>query len=185
MSRRTARGNRIGLAFVGLLMLLVALAMLARSFNIMPGILGSPDAPVIEPRTSEFAAEQTWFWVVLAVVLIVIALLALRWLALQTRSDSLGRLRLESDPRRGVTTMPAGAATGALEHDLAGSPYLRRASASLNGTASRPRLNLSATLAPSAEVSAAKGRLYEALERYGQAMEAPDLPTTVHLRVGR
>lgn len=185
MSRRTARGNRIGLAIVGLVLLLISLLALARSLNVMPGILGSPDAPVIEPRTSEFAAEQTWFWVALAVVLIVIALLALRWLAVQTRSDSLGRLRLESDPRRGVTTMPAGAATGALESDLANSPYLRRASASLDGTATRPRLNLAATIAPSAEVAAAKSRVYEALERYGQAMEAPDLPTTVHLRVGR
>jgi hypothetical protein len=185
MSRRTARGNRIGLAIVGLVLLAVSLATLARSLNLMPGILGSPDAPVIEQRTREFAAEQTWFWVVLAVALIVIALLALRWLAIQTRTDTIGRLRLESDPRRGVTTMPAGVATGALENDLVSSPYLRRASASLNGTSTQPRLNLSATLTPSAEVAAAKSKVYEALERYGRAMEAPDLPTTVHLRIGR
>jgi HAMP domain-containing protein len=185
MSRRTARGNRMGLAIVGLLLLIAGLLILARSLNLAPGILGSPDAPVAEQRTRNFAAEQTWFWVVLAIVLILIALLALRWLAVQTRSDALGRLRLESDPRRGATTMPAGAATGALEDDLSGSPYLRRASATLNGSASRPRLKVAATMAPSAEVGAVRSRLIEALGRYGQAMEAPDPPTTVHLRVGR
>jgi HAMP domain-containing protein len=185
VSRRTARGNRIGLAIVGLALLIAGLLTLARGLDIMPGILGSPDAPVAEQRTRDFLAEQTWFWVVLAVVLVLIALLALRWLAVQTRSDALGKLRLESDARRGATTMPAGAATGALEEDLASSPYLRRASATLNGSASRPRLNLSATIAPSAEVAAAKGRVYEALERYGRAMETPQLPTLVHLRVGR
>lgn len=185
MSRRTNRGNRIGLAIVGLLLLIAGLLVLARSLNLAPGILGSPDAPVAEQRTRDFAAEQTWFWVVLAVVLILIALVALRWLAVQTRSDTLRRLRLESDLRRGATTMPTGAATGALEEDLSGSPYLRRASATLNGSASRPRLRVAATMAPSAEVWAVRTRLYEALGRYGQAMETPELPTIVQLRVGR
>jgi hypothetical protein len=185
VNRRTARGNRIGLTIVGLLLLVAGLLVLARALNVMPGILGAPDAPLADQRTRDFGAEQTWFWIVLAVVLVLIALLALRWLAMQTRDDTLRTIRLESDPRRGTTTMPAGAATGALEDDLAASPYLRRVRASLNGSATRPRLNLAATMLPTAEPGAVKHRVYEALERYDRAMESPQTSTTVHLRVGR
>jgi hypothetical protein len=182
---RTARGNRIGLAIVGLILLLAGVAALLRALNVMPGILGSPDAPVTEEPLRDFAADQPWFWWLLAIVLIVIALLALRWLGVQARTDTVRELRLESDPRHGSTMMAAGAATGALEDDLASSPYLRRAQAGLNGSPARPRLRLNATMEPTAEPRAVLDRMYEALDRYGQAMEAPGTPATVQLRVGR
>lgn len=182
---RTARGNRIGLAIVGLVLLVAGAAALVRGLDLMPGVLGEADAPVTEQRVRDFAADQLWFWVLLAIVLILIALLALRWLAVQTRTDAVRNLRLEPDTRRGSTVMPAAAATGALEDDLANSPYLRRAQASLNGSATRPRLHLNLTMEPTAPPHAVRERTHEALDRYARAMENPQTPTVVKLRVGR
>lgn len=182
---RTARGNRIGLAIVGVILLLAGLAALLRALDLMPGILGSADAPVTEQQLRDFADEQPWFWVVLAIVLILIALLALRWLGMQARSEEVRRLRLESDPRRGSTSMPASAATGALEDDLASSPYLRKANAGLNGSPSRPRLHLAVTMEPTAEPRAVLDRTYQALDRYGRALETPETSTLVQVRVAK
>ncbi len=181
---RTARGNRIGLAIVGVLLLLAGVAALIRALEVMPGVLGSADAPVIEQPLQDLA-DQPWFWVVLAIVLIVIAVLALRWIGVQARSDAVRRLRLESDTRVGSISMPADAATGALEDDLESSPYLRHAEAGLGGGPSRPRLRLSVTMEPTAEPAAALERTHEALDRYQQAMEMPDAPAVVQLCVGR
>lgn len=182
---RTARGNRLGLAIVGVILLLAGVAALVRALDLIPGVLGSADAPVVEEPLRDFAADQPWFWVLLAVVLIIIALLALRWLAVQGRSEAVRTLRLESDSRKGSISMPADAATGALEDDLETSPYLRRAQAGLNGGPSRPRLRLSVTMEPTAEPAAALERTYQALDRYAQAMEMPDAPAVVQLHVGR
>jgi hypothetical protein len=182
---RTARGNRIGLAVVGLVLLLVGVAALVRAMDLIPEVLGSADAPVTEQRLRDFAADQPWFWVVLAIVLIMVALLALRWLGVQARSDAVRHLRLESDVRRGSTRMPAAAVTGAIEDDLAASPYLRGVQASLNGGPSRPRLKLSVTMDPAAEPEAVLDRTYEALDRYGRALEVPEAPALVMFRVGR
>jgi hypothetical protein len=185
MNRRTARGNRIGLAVVGAALLLAGAAALARGLDLLPDLLGSPDAPVTDQATRDVAADQPWFWPVLAVVLVVIALLGLRWLIVQTRTDALGTLRLEPDAGLGTTRLPARTVTGALSDDLGRSPYLRRVTATLTGNAARPHLHLAAAMAPTAEPGAVRERVHEALDRSRQALEEPQLPTTVHLRAGR
>jgi hypothetical protein len=180
---RTARGNRIGLAIVGTLLLLAGLAALLRAADVIPEVLGGADAAVLDPRLRDVAADQPWFWVVLAVVLLVVAVLALRWLGVQARSDAVRHLRLESDVRRGSTRMPAAAVTGALADDLSASPYLRGVQATLNGGPSRPRLKLSVTMDPAAEPAAVLDRTYEALDRYGQALEVSEARALVTFRV--
>lgn len=182
--RRTARGNRIGLAIVGVVLLLVGIAALLRAADVMPGVLGSAQAPVLDQQTQDIAG-QAWFWPVVALVALIIGLLALRWLAVQGRSNTVRQLRLESDNRRGATRLPADAATDALEDDLTASPYLQRAQARLRGSAAHPRLDLSVTMAHNAEPSEALDRTYEALDRYRQALDEPDAPATVRLRVAR
>lgn len=185
MNRRTARVNRLGLAIVGLALVLVGLAALLRGLGLFPDLLGSADAPVTDRRTRDFAADQAWFWPVLALVLVVTALLALRWLTVQTRTDAVRTVRVEPDPRRGRTRLPARAVTGAVEDDVAASPYWRRAQASLGGSPAHPRLYLSATMEPTAEPAPALERVREAVDRSRQALEEPGLPTTVQLRASR
>jgi hypothetical protein len=184
MSRRTARGNRIGLAVVGAALVLAGAAALIRGLDLLPGLFGAPDAAVTDRATRDFVAEQDWFWPVLAAVLIVIGLLALRWLLVQARTGAAADLRIESDPRRGTTTVPARAMTNALVDDLTGGPQLRRVRATLKGSAVAPRLDLSAGLPARADPMAVREQLGRALERHRQALEVEHLPTTVLLRSG-
>jgi hypothetical protein len=181
VNRRTARVNRTGLAIVGLLLLAAGIAALLRALNVAPGVLGPPDAPVTDQVTRDFAAEQGWFWPVLAIALVLVALLALWWLLAQAGRDSLRTMRLDGGPR-GSSTMPAAAASGALEDDLGRSPYLRRVRASFSGGASRPHLDLVVTMDPAADPEAVRERVDVALDRQRRALEAPDLSTMVHLR---
>ncbi len=88
---------------------------------------------MIDEQTRRYATGHSWFWPALATIAVLVALLALRWLAVQTRSDTIGHIGLESDPRHGVTRLSAGAATGALEDDLSASSYVQRVNATVTG----------------------------------------------------
>lgn len=182
MNRRTARGNRIGLTLVGAVLLLAGAAALARAAGWWPGVLGPADAPVIAPDTQRFAADQTWFWLLLALVLVGIGLLALRWLAVQTRTEAVGTLRLEPDPARGTTSLPARAATGAFTGDLDGDGQLRRVRATLRHSPSRPQLFVSASLDDTADPPAVRHQLGWAIDRYRRSLEVEQLPTTFLIR---
>lgn len=181
MRRRTARGNRIGLSIVGGLLVLAGLAALARGRGWFPRLLGNPDAPIIDQATQAFPARQGWFWPVLAVIMVGIALLALRWLLVQTRTGAVGTLRLEPDPAQGAIRLPARAVTGALADDLAASPSLRRPRARLTGSPTRPRLHLTAGVDPAADPGAVRDRLHQVVDRSRQTLESPELPTTIRL----
>lgn len=188
MNRRTARGNRTGLALVGVLLAGAGTAAILRGASVAPEVLGAAGLPILDPPTRELA-DQAWFWGALAAILVVIGLLALRWLLVQTRTDAIRSIRLETDTRRGGTTLPARAVTGALQEDLADCPQLQKVQATLTRG---PALHLTLTLPAAAEpigtagdVSAAKRRLAQALARHRQALEVDDLPTVVQVRVAR
>lgn len=185
MSDRTARGNRVGLTIVGLALIVAAAAALARGLGLLPALLGHAADPVTNQRVRAFAADHLWFWLALAAVAILIALLALRWLAVQTRTEAIGAIRLEPDSRQGDTMLPAGTLTAALQNDLEESPYLRRTRAALTGHPAHPRLALTVTLEPGADPAAAEQRVREALDRLRQAMETDHLAATVEIRTAR
>jgi hypothetical protein len=182
MNRRTARGNRIGLAIVGTVLLLAGAAALLRGLDLLPDLFGAAEAPVTSEPTRDFVADQDWFWPAVAAALIVVALLALRWLLAQTRTGALRTLRLQPDARRGATTMPARTLAGALEDDLARSPYLNRPRATHTGSRTSPRLRVAASVEPGADPGAVRTRAQEAVDHCRQALEAPTLPTTVLFR---
>jgi hypothetical protein len=173
-------GNRLGLLVIGLIGLVAGLAGLARGLDLWPEVLGSAQAPVLEQQVRELAAED-WFWPVVAITLAVVALLALWWLAVQGRRGTLRTILLEADARRGATTLPARAVSGAFADDLADGSQLRRVRARLVGGRDQPRLAVTATFPASADPAAAKQHLYGALGRNRRALDAPDLPATLKL----
>lgn len=181
MNRRTSHVNRTGLAIVGVLLLAAGVLALLRALDVAPGVLGAAGAPVTDQATRDFAAEQGWFWPVLAAVLVIVALLALWWLSAQTRADALRTIRLDAGPD-GTSRMPASAASGALAEDLGRSPYVTQVRAGYQGSANRPHLDLAVTMDPAADPQAVRERLDAALDRQRRALEAPDLSTMVHLR---
>ena len=182
---RTAYGNRIALAITGLILLAGGLTALARGAAVAPRVFGTAHAPVTGGFIRHFANEHVWFWIALAIAAFVLALLALRWLAAQSRRPRPRAIRIEPDPRHGVTNLSARAMTGALQDDLADSPCLRHASATLAGSPSNPYLILSVVLEPDADPAAALRRIHGAVDRARSAVEIGRLPAIVRLRPGR
>jgi hypothetical protein len=182
VSRRTARGNRIGMLVVGLVLAVAGAAALARGLAIRPALLGQAHAAVTDQQIRRYAADHWWFWPAAAALAVVIAALALRWIAVQTRTDAIRHIGLEPDPRHGVTRLPAGAATGALEDDLSASPYVQRVNATVTGAPTAPRLALTVTLHADADPADASQRIHQALARLRQALETEHLTAKVRIR---
>lgn len=185
MNRRTGRGNRIALLLIGLALLLGGAAGLLRGLNVWPGWLGAHHALIIDKPTRHWVAAQPWFWPTVAAVSVLVFLLTLWWLAAQAQTRTLRRVALEPDARRGATYLPARAVTSAIENDLAASPYVRRSTAALTGTASTPRLALSVTMAADADPAEAVSRIGQAVQRLRAALEDDDLNATIRIRTGR
>lgn len=182
---RTVRGNRIALAITGIILLGGGLAALARGAALAPQVFGTAHAPVTGRPVRDFAHAHLWFWIALAAAAVVLALLALRWLAAQSRTPMLRAVRLEPDPRHGATSLSARAVAGVLQDDLAAGPYLRRASVALAGSPARPYLLINVVLAPDADPVAVRRRVHEAVDRARNATEIEHLPAVVRLGMSR
>lgn len=182
MNRRTARGNRIGLAVVGLILLAAGAYVLARGLAVRPELLGSAHAPLTDHDVRSYPASESWFWPVVAVVTVMITLLALRWLAVQARTDAVGDIALETSPRRGTTRLPAQVLTDALEDDLTASPYVQRVNATLTGPAAARRLAVTVTATTGSDPATVAQRTSQAIERLRQALDAENVQATVRLQ---
>ena len=86
MTRHTARVSRAGLILTGLILLAGGGAALARSLGAFPTVLGRSTAPLLSHAQTRYPTGHAWVWPVAAVAAAVIALLALWWLAAQTRT---------------------------------------------------------------------------------------------------
>ncbi|GLU47638.1 alkaline shock response membrane anchor protein AmaP [Nocardiopsis ansamitocini] len=178
-ARKSARGNRWGLAFVGLLLLAAGAAALAAGLGAFgTGVAGSP-------LLTDSAARYTRAsWVPYAVVAlsVVLALIALRWLVVQGRVDWVGRLRMEPEPLMGTTELTAGAARGVFEEEVGEYPGVRRARVKMTESSSSPHLRLDLTLNADADATAVWRRVRgEALENLRSSLELDRLPAVVRM----
>lgn len=208
MSHHIARVNRIALALVGLVLLVAGAAALARGLGLFGPSLGPSHAPVVSGQVAAYAAGHPWFWPALAVAALVVEVLALRWLLLQGRTDTIRYVNLEEDPGRGATHLSARAAAGALEDDLEESmrgqrpevglapgertPRGRRAAArpqrvraTLAGAPGAPRLALAVVLPDEADPAAARQGIQGAVTRLRQSLETERLPAIVRMHAVR
>ncbi|MEU9884480.1 alkaline shock response membrane anchor protein AmaP [Sphaerisporangium sp. NPDC051011] len=177
MKHRPAAANRVGLVLVGLLLALAGAVTLVRAL----GLLGSPNAPLIPPEVAGFPAGRPWLWPAVIAGSLVVALLALYWLLVQGRLDTLRTLELEPDPSHGTTRVSAGAAAGALEDDLAEHVGGERARASLAGAPSDPRLAIVVVLPDQADPAVARQGINGAVARLRRSLETDRLPATVRM----
>jgi hypothetical protein len=182
---RTTRGNRLGLALIGLILLLGGLTAAVRGASFVPHHLGTAHVPVTGRFVRAFADAHLWFWIALAALAVAVAVLALSWLGAQGRRRVLRTIRLEPDTRHGATTLSAHAVTDALEDDLSARPYVQRATAGLTGSRTRPHLLLNVTVEPDTDPAAARASIHEAVERARHALENDEQPATVRIRVSR
>lgn len=181
MSHRVDTANRVVLALLGLLLLGGGVVGLVASF----GAFGDPPPPVLPESARRFEDEQPWFWWAVAAVCLVIALLALRWLLAQLRTDRLGRLDLTRDDRDGRTVVQADALTDAVQTEAQSLRGVLDASARLVEDRGRT-LTLAVELADYADVAEVRRTLEDRLvASVRQAVDDPDLPVDIELRPGR
>jgi hypothetical protein len=181
----TTRGNRVGLALTGLILLLGGLTAAVRGAAFVPHHLGAAHTPLTGHFIRDFADTHLWFWIALAALAVAIGTLTLSWLGAQSRRPTLRTIQLEPDTRHGATTLSAHAVTNALENDLNADPYVRRATAGLTGSRTRPHLLLNVTIDPDTDPAAARSNIHQAIKRARHALENDDQPTTVRIRVSR
>ena len=195
MSSKTARGNRIGLAVVGVLLLAAGGYVLARSL----GAFGTEqaDAPVYAERSASWIhAQQPWIWITLAGIGAIVALLALRWLLVQFRTDRLGRIAMDTDLAldpdddgdlgAGRTTLPTSALTTAIGQEIDGYPGVRAVTVHVAGRPDRPELRLEVTIDSDADPARIRTRIVdEAIAHAKAALDTEFLPTQLLLAVNR
>jgi hypothetical protein len=186
MTRHTARVSRTGLVIIGLILLLGAAAVLARSLNASATVLGNPHAPLLTQGQVLYPTENSWVWPVVAAGSFVIAALALWWMAAQTRARAVRRMPLEPDRLHGITTLRADAATGAMTDELESHPGILASDALLHGSATAPGLRLGVTTENRADPGLVRAGIEtEALPRLRRALELEKIPTVLRLQFSR
>lgn len=190
-TRRTARGNRIGLSLLGLALLVTGGAVVVRSSGLFGGLLGPAGEPVYSDTTAAWVHDQRpWLWLTIAAVGVLVALLALRWLLVQLRSDRLGRLMVDTDrpdvPTSGRADVPAGVVTAAVGQEVDAYRGVQKVRVALTGRPDRPELRLTVTVDPEANLARLRRRITgEALVNARSALDTERLTTHLHLIVGR
>jgi hypothetical protein len=188
MSRRTARGNRYGLVLTGLIVAIAGGLALARGFGAFADIdfFGTAAAhdPLLSATESDYTATHVWVWYVLAVIAVLVALWALRWLIVQMRSDRVRVLRIEPDRGRGSTNMRADALADALADEIDSYRGVDRAEVRVIGDPDRPRLHLVVGAERGSDLTTLRERIRtQALAHARQVLECDELPTLVTLRL--
>lgn len=176
--RRSARGNRWGLAVVGAVLLAVGAAALAAGH----GLLGADleGSALLNPRVGDLLGRR-WVPYVVVAVAFAVGFLALRWLLVQGLNDTVGRLVLERGAD-GRVEMPECVARGALEREVTDYPGVRRARARLTESGAAPHLRLVLLLDEDADVAGVWQRVRsEALAHLCQALDLERVPAVVRM----
>ena len=180
MTTGVNRLNRVLLTVFGLVLSVGAVAGLALG----AGAFGARAArrPLLEPEVSGYADRTPWFWWVVAVCSVIVALLALSWILVQARTDRLRRVELAVGELDGETVVHAGAVTEAVEQEVGSYLGVTGASARLRGKRAC-RLDLIVGVSPAADLAELRDRLQQRLvANLRQVLDAPGMPVHVQLR---
>ncbi|MDP9865511.1 MULTISPECIES: hypothetical protein [Streptosporangium] len=182
MDRKTARGNRLGLLVMGLLLTALGALTVARGAGALPRSLAPAREPLLgAPVREAFTRHGPWPWWALAAGGIVLALLGLRWLLVQGRHTRLGGIRLASGPG-GVTDIDAGSVSDALAADVSAHPAILGASATMVGTQANPAVRLRVVADENLPMSAIREQLDGvAVPRMRQALETEHIPAVAQV----
>lgn len=186
---RTARGNRLGLALTGILLLLGGGYLVARSLGAFGA--GQAEQQLYPTGTADWIHQQRpWLWITIAVVAIALIVVGLRWLLVQLRTDGLNRISLDTDHTgeqySGRSELPAGALTSAVGAEIDSYPGVGKVHVKLTGKPDRPELRLQVTVDPDADLGRIRRRITdEALAHARTALDTEHLPTQLRLIVGR
>ncbi len=186
MHRRTHRGHHLGLTLIGVLLTFSGGAMIANHLGGF-GTRAATEHLYPQPATDWIAAHRWAYWIA-AVVALILAGLALRWLLVQLRTDRLHRLSMDTDrdpdPHAGITTLTASAVLDAISTDIDRIPGVHKATAALSGTRDAPELWLTVTLHDNADSGTVRTQLVDTvLSDARTSLEKPDMPAYLTLKV--
>ncbi|MFD0776537.1 alkaline shock response membrane anchor protein AmaP [Streptomonospora algeriensis] len=178
-ARRTARGNRWGLALIGAVLAVAGvLGLLAGSGLLRQRFAGAEPAP----WPADVGALSTLLPYALLVAAVLIGLLALRWMLVQGRSETVRRLAIEPESVGGTTEISASAAQDVFQDEVGAYPGVHRARARMTESARAPRLRLDLTVDDDADIAALWRRVRsDALEELRTALELDQLPAVMRL----
>jgi hypothetical protein len=132
-----------------------------------------------------FGAHGDWLWPLVALVALLMAVAALRWLrVLLFSTDRVGDLPIASVRGTGRSSLIPAALTDAVTEEIRSYRGIHGARARLVGDADDPRLVVVATVEDSADLIATRHQIETgALARARQALDKPDLPIQLDLAV--
>lgn len=180
MNDRSTAGQRSALSLVALLLVLAGGFGLALGF----GAFGATRraSPVLPDGARTFAREQPWFWWAVAAGCVLLAVLGLRWLLSQLRTDGIGRLDLTSNDKDGVTRLHAAGLTDAVADETAGLTGVTAATAHLRERRGR-FLHLRVDLADYADIGAIRTAIEQQIVPHArQAVDDLALAADIELR---
>ncbi|MEU6738144.1 hypothetical protein [Streptosporangium sandarakinum] len=177
MDRKTARGNRLGLLIIGLLLTAAGVYALVRGTRLLPQSWASAAEPLISPATrAGFARNAPWSWGALSLAAVVLALYGLRWLIVQGRSGRLRGIRLERGPG-GATDVRADTVTEAMAAEVGAHPAIHDVTAAMTGTSAHPAVRLRLTADETTPMSAICEQIGGvAVPRMRQVLETEHVP---------
>jgi len=179
---RVDRLNRVVLALLGLLVLGAGGLGLVAGAGVFPG---HHDPQIFPTRVRDYARTTNWFWWAVAGACLVIAVLALRWLADQLRTERASRLDLTTESREGVTMVHASAITDAVAQEAEALRGVTRATAGLRDRPGQQPV-LAVDLADFADIAAVRAGLEGTVVAHArQVVDDPTLPVDIELRQGR
>lgn len=177
--------NRTVLTLLALLIGAAGIFGLLRGAEVFGDALPA-DEPLLSGDVRSFVADNAgWFWLAVAIVALVVALLAWRWLRVQLMpTPSLDELPV-GDRREGVTTLSADAVSDAVRRELESHPDVSSARVRLVGHADRPKLDMRATVMDGGDHDAVRRFVEdEVLVQAGEALGAPEVGGSLRLRLG-
>lgn len=168
--------NRFLLGLLGLVLLIAGGGALAISLGYVPRV--DRNASLV-PGT---ALPPGWVLWVTAAVAVLVALLCLRWLVAQVPRRKVVQWRWADES--GATRVSSSTAVAPFAEEVTAYPGVRKVDAELTGPHTAPRLALVVRADGDADLRAIRRRIDdEGLPRLREALEAPELPTTVEFRI--
>lgn len=180
------RTNRVVLGLLGLVALAAGVAGLLAGAGAFGG--GFARRSLLDNGVGRYISQQSaWFWPVVAVAGLVVAVLALRWLAAVLFSTArIADIAVRGDRTAGSTTLAAPALGEAVSSEIATYRGVHSARTRLLGTPGDPRLAVAVRTDQAADLGALRHRIdTQALAHVRQALDRPDLPIGLDVTVTR
>ncbi|MFG1810225.1 alkaline shock response membrane anchor protein AmaP [Streptomyces sp. NPDC049040] len=186
--------NRVLLALIGLILLVVGLSVLVGSLDLqrhwdftVPDwwpFTGPKDVLLTDHDRTRYRSDG-WWWPVVIAVLAVLVLASLWWLLAQARARRLRQIRIDSGDGQGAL-LRGRALESVLRSEAESYQGVEWSSAVLTGRRGNPAARLVLGLAPHATPEeVVTGLDTQVLERARSSANLPDLPAEARLRAVR